>query len=79
MHPLRKILKVWTRSNAIDKLHVGSEMVVTEKMFRYRSGCRTISLFKFVCITVEPRWYGYQGDMPKCPYYRGVRIKRVPR
>ena len=23
--------------------------------------------------TVEPRLYGHQGDMPKCPYYRGVR------
>ena len=21
----------------------------------------------------------YQGDMSRCPYYRGVRIKRAPR
>ena len=27
--------------------------------------------------TVEPRSYGHQGDMPKCPYYRGVRIMRA--
>ena len=30
-------------------------------------------------ITVEPRYYGHQGDTPKCPYHRGVHIKRVPR
>ncbi len=29
--------------------------------------------------TVQPRKYGHQGDMPKCPYYRGVRIKRALR
>ena len=27
--------------------------------------------------TVEPRLYGHQGDMRKCPYYRGVRNKQV--
>ena len=25
--------------------------------------------------TVEPRLYGHQGDIPKCLYYRGVRVK----
>ena len=29
--------------------------------------------------TVEPRQYRHQGDTLKCPYYRGVHIKRVPR
>ncbi len=29
--------------------------------------------------TVQPRKYGHQGDMPKCPYYWGVRIKRALR
>ena len=27
--------------------------------------------------TVEPCLYGHQGDMRKCPYYRGVCNKRV--
>ena len=46
-------------------------------IFLILSGVRVlISLAKTFYITVEPRLYG-QGDMPKRPYYRDVRIKRV--
>ena len=31
---------------------------------------------KYYKSTVEPRQYGQQGNIPKCPYYQGVRIKR---
>ena len=27
--------------------------------------------------TVEPLYYGHQGDRNKCPYYRGVRFREV--
>ena len=27
--------------------------------------------------TVEPLYYGHQGDRNKCPYYRGVRLREV--
>ena len=27
--------------------------------------------------TVEPPYYGHQGDRNKCPYYRGARFREV--
>ena len=27
--------------------------------------------------TVEPLYYGHQGDRDKCPHYRGVRFRGV--
>ena len=28
-------------------------------------------------VTVEPLYYGHQGDRNNCPYYRGVRFREV--
>ena len=48
----------------------------SKKFASTRSAFRSF-LQKTTAITVEPRLYGHQGDMRKCPYYRGVRNKRV--
>ena len=33
--------------------------------------------YKKNCITVEPLYYGHQGDRDKCLHYRGVRFREV--
>ena len=34
-------------------------------------------IFILISNTVEPLYYGHQGDMDKCPHYRGVRFREV--
>ena len=44
------------------KYHVCDHCVIGEKTFQN---------------TVEPLYYGQQGDRDKCPHYRGVRFREV--